>query len=83
MAIFRDRWRITCKRRAAPAETVNRARAKAAPGGVMAALDPVAPGRVSLLDAGAGDAAQAVAAVDDLIRLSRGWTRTGPGGAAR
>ena len=51
--------------------TVNRARAKAAPGGVMAALDPVAQGRVSLLDAGAGDAAQAVAALDDLIRLSR------------
>ncbi len=50
--------------------TVNRARAKAAPGGNWAALDPVAQGRVTLLDAG-GDAAQAVAALDELLRLSR------------
>lgn len=50
--------------------TVNRARAKAMPGGDWAALDPVAQGRVSLLDAG-GDAAQAVSALDDLVRLSR------------
>jgi ATP-dependent DNA helicase RecQ len=50
---------------------VNRARAKSAPGGVMAALDPVAQGRVCLLDSGPGDTAQGVAAVDDLIRLSR------------
>jgi ATP-dependent DNA helicase RecQ len=50
--------------------TVNRARAKAMPGGDWAALDPVAQGRVSLLDAG-GDAAQAVAALDELVRLSR------------
>ncbi len=50
--------------------TVNRARAKAMPGGEWAALDPVAQGRVSLLDAG-GDAAQAVAALDELVRLSR------------
>lgn len=50
--------------------TVNRARAKAMPGGDWAALDPVAQGWVSLLDAG-GDAAQAVSALDDLVRLSR------------
>ena len=50
--------------------TVNRARAKAAPGGDWAALDPVAQGRVSLLDAG-GDAAQAVTELDELVRLSR------------
>jgi len=50
--------------------TVNRARAKAMPGGDWAALDPVAQGRVSLLDAG-GDTAQAVAALDELQRLSR------------
>jgi ATP-dependent DNA helicase RecQ len=50
--------------------TVNRARAKAMPGGDWAAQDPVAQGRVTLLDAG-GDAAQAVAALDELVRLSR------------
>jgi ATP-dependent DNA helicase RecQ len=50
--------------------TVNRARAKAMPGGDWAALDPVAQGRVTLLDAG-GDAAQAVATLDELQRLSR------------
>jgi ATP-dependent DNA helicase RecQ len=50
--------------------TVNRARAKALQGGDWAALDPVAQGRVTLLDAG-GDAAQAVAALDELVRLSR------------
>ena len=50
--------------------TVNRARAKAMPGGDWAALDPVTQGRVSLLDAG-GDNAQAVAALDELVRLSR------------
>jgi len=49
--------------------TLNRARANAVPGGEWAALDPVAQGRVSLLDA-RGDAAQAVAALDDLLRLS-------------
>ena len=51
--------------------SVNRARAKALPGGVMASFDPVAQGRVSLLDAGSGDSAQAVAALDELLRLSR------------
>lgn len=51
--------------------TVNQQRIKALPGGDRTALDPVAQGRVSLLDAGSGDAAQAVAALDDLIRLSQ------------
>ena len=51
--------------------TANRARAKSPPGGKMAAFDPVAQGRVSLLDSGPGDAVQAVAALDELIRLSR------------
>ena len=51
--------------------TVNRARGKASLGGDLAAIDPVAQGRVSLLNSGPGDDAQAVAAVDDLIRLSR------------
>jgi ATP-dependent DNA helicase RecQ len=51
--------------------TVNRARVKAPPGGDWAALDPVAQGRVCLLDAGPGDEAQAVAALDELVRLSR------------
>ena len=50
--------------------TMNRSRAKAMPGGDWAALDPVAQGRISLLNAG-GDAAQAVAALDELVRLSR------------
>ncbi len=56
--------------------TVNRARARAAPGGDWSALDPVAQGRVTLLDAG-GEAGQAVAALDELLRLSRldpDWT---------
>ncbi|WP_245243321.1 RecQ family ATP-dependent DNA helicase [Pararhodobacter sp. SW119] len=61
--------------------TVNRARAKSPPGGNMAALDPVAQGRVSLLECGPGDSAQAVAAVEELVRLSRldpdwSWRRT-------
>lgn len=50
--------------------TVNRARATAISGGDRAALDPVAQGRVALLDAG-GDATQAVAALDELQRLSQ------------
>ena len=61
--------------------TVNRARGKCPPGGEMAAFDPVAQGRVSLIDCGPGDAAQAVAAVEELVRLSGldpawSWRRT-------
>ncbi|MBW7921611.1 MAG: RecQ family ATP-dependent DNA helicase [Rubellimicrobium sp.] len=51
--------------------TVDRARERDDPGGAWAARDPVARGRVCLLDAGPGDAAQAVAAVDELVRLSQ------------
>lgn len=51
--------------------TVNRARAKDPPGGDWATRDPVAQGRVTLLDAGPGDLAQAVAAVDELHRLAQ------------
>ncbi len=50
--------------------TVNTARAKENAGGPLAQLDPVAQGRVTLLDAGAGDVAQAIAALDELFRLS-------------
>lgn len=50
--------------------TVNRARAKAMQGGDWAVLDPVGKGRVTMLDAG-GDSAQAVAALDELHRLSQ------------
>ncbi len=46
----------------------------------MATLDPVAQGRVQLLTCASGDAVQAVAAVDELVRLSRldpdwSWSR--------
>jgi ATP-dependent DNA helicase RecQ len=51
--------------------TVNKARIKSPLGGDLAALDPVAQGRLCLLDGGPGDAAQGVAAVDELIRLSQ------------
>ncbi|KDB05118.1 helicase [Defluviimonas sp. 20V17] len=60
--------------------TINRSRAKAPPGGAMTALDPVAAGRVQLLQCPQGDAVQAFAAVDELMRLSRldpdwNWSR--------
>ena len=73
--------------------TVNRKRDKDPPGGAMAKLDPVAMGRVQLLQCPPGDTAQAVAAVDELLRLShldpdwnwsrsaiisRDWRRLGP-----
>jgi ATP-dependent DNA helicase RecQ len=46
----------------------------------MAALDPVSRGRVQVLDCPSGDVAQAMAAVDELVRLSRldpewSWSR--------
>ncbi|MBA4467370.1 ATP-dependent helicase, partial [Cylindrospermopsis raciborskii CS-506_A] len=61
--------------------TIDRRRAKAPDGGDLAALDPVAHGRVQLLHCAPGDAAQAIAAVDELVRLSRlvpgwDWART-------
>ncbi len=60
--------------------TVNAARAKENDGGVLAAFDPVSHGRVQLLQVSNSDQAQAIAAVDELIRLSRldpdwSWSR--------
>lgn len=59
---------------------IDRKRSKGPPGGEMAALDPVAHGRVQVLDCPSGDVAQAMAAVDELVRLSRldpewSWSR--------
>lgn len=59
---------------------IDRKRSKTPPGGEMAALDPVAQGRVQVLDCPSGDEAQAMAAVDELARLSRldpewSWSR--------
>ncbi len=50
--------------------TINRDRLMEPAGGLLARHDPVAQGRVQLLDAPAGDVAQAMAALDELIRLS-------------
>jgi len=60
---------------------INRKRAKERPGGEMAALDPVAQGRVQVLDCPLDDVVQAKAALDELLRLSRldpewSWART-------
>lgn len=59
---------------------IDRQRTKAPPGGDMEALDPVAHGRVQVLDCPSGDLAQAMAAVDELVRLSHldpewSWSR--------
>ncbi|RYH11502.1 RecQ family ATP-dependent DNA helicase [Tropicimonas sp. IMCC6043] len=57
--------------------TVNSDRRSAAPGGDMAAIDPVAQGRVQILECPPGNDAQAMAALDELLRLSRlipDWT---------
>ncbi len=61
--------------------TVDRMRTLEPGGGVMARLDPVGKGRVQFLDVAGDDSAQAVAAVDELVRLSRldpdfSWART-------
>lgn len=56
---------------------VNQARRKEPPGGEMTALDPVAQGRVQILGCPAGNDAQAMAALDELVRISRlipDWT---------
>ncbi len=57
--------------------TVDQARRKEPTGGDMAALDPVAQGRVQILGCPSGNDAQAIAALDELLRLSRlipDWT---------
>ena len=61
--------------------TVDRMRSLDPGGGVMAGYDPVGKGRVQFLDVAADDVAQAMAAVDELVRLSRldpdfSWART-------
>ena len=61
--------------------TVDRMRGLEPGGGVMARLDPVGKGRVQFLDVAGDDTAQAVAAVDELVRVSRldpdfNWART-------
>jgi ATP-dependent DNA helicase RecQ len=60
--------------------TINQKRERDPPGGAMEEHDPVAAGRVELLHCPPGDIAQAVAAVDQLVRLSRvdpqwNWSR--------
>lgn len=57
--------------------TVDHARTKADPGGALTKWDPVAQGRVQILECPAGNEAQAMAALDELVRLSRlipDWT---------
>lgn len=49
---------------------INSARRSAVPGGRMQSADPVSHGRVQLLDTPPGDMAQAIAAIDELVRLS-------------
>lgn len=61
--------------------TVNRLRGLDPGGGTMAIHDPVGRGRVQYLDVGADETAQAMAAVDELVRLSHldpdfAWSRT-------
>lgn len=60
--------------------TVDKARLKAPPGGELASVDPVVQGRVQILGCPAGNDAQAMAALDELVRLSRlipdwSWSR--------
>ncbi|MDO9637291.1 MAG: RecQ family ATP-dependent DNA helicase [Pseudotabrizicola sp.] len=61
--------------------TVDKLRGLHPGGGVMATYDPVGRGRVQFLDVAGDDVAQGVAAVDELVRLSRldpdfAWSRT-------
>jgi ATP-dependent DNA helicase RecQ len=51
--------------------TVDKMRSLDPGGGVMADYDPVGKGRVQFLDIAADDVAQAMAAVDELVRVSR------------
>lgn len=61
--------------------SVDRARTKEPLGGEMATLDPVAQGRVQILGCPSGNDAQAMAALEEMLRLSRlipdwDWSRT-------
>ncbi|WP_171232776.1 RecQ family ATP-dependent DNA helicase [Ruegeria sp. HKCCA4812] len=51
--------------------TVDQSRQKDSAGGIMESLDPVAQGRVQILGCPAGNDAQALAAVNEMIRLSK------------
>lgn len=51
--------------------TVDKSRQKDPAGGIMESLDPVAQGRVQILGCPAGNDAQALAAVNEMIRLSK------------
>jgi len=67
--------------KAGHAITVDKVRGLDPGGGAMARLDPVGQGRVQFLDVAPDEAAQAVAAVDELVRISRldpgfSWART-------
>ncbi|WP_187394073.1 RecQ family ATP-dependent DNA helicase [Oceaniovalibus sp. ACAM 378] len=60
--------------------TVDKMRSLDPGGGAMAGYDPVGQGRVQFLDIAADDVAQAMAAVDELVRVSRldpdfNWSR--------
>lgn len=57
--------------KAGHAITVDKIRSLDPGGGVMARYDPVGRGRVQFLDISADDTVQAVAAVDELVRISR------------
>lgn len=50
--------------------TVDRARAKTAPGGIWVAVDPVTQGRVQIIPAGPTEISQAVAVMTELQRLA-------------
>jgi ATP-dependent DNA helicase RecQ len=61
--------------------TVDKMRSLDPGGGAMAGYDPVGKGRVQFLDVANDDVAQAMAAVDELVRISRfdpdfSWART-------
>ncbi len=51
--------------------TVDKSRQKDPAGGIMESLDPVAQGRVQILGCPAGNDAQALAAVNEMLRLSK------------
>ncbi|MBX7492037.1 RecQ family ATP-dependent DNA helicase [Qipengyuania sp. 1NDW9] len=50
--------------------TVDRQRVRGPKGGAMQTIDPVAHGRVQILKTAGGDIANAIAAVDELVRIS-------------
>jgi ATP-dependent DNA helicase RecQ len=57
--------------KAAHGITVDQSRQRDPAGGIMESLDPVAQGRVQILGCPAGNDAQALAAVNEMVRLSK------------